>query len=360
MLGKHHQTTARFLFRFDVSPKIGVGHLRRCMVLAKELKFLGASVFFACRSKDFDVATVLASFCDDCLIPIDWSMTPEDDVQEIIQLYRKYKVNTAVIDHYSADEAYQRQLYEAGIQWLQFDGCIQQHLWADWVLNPSPASKECNYHAAKQRDATQFLLGPTYSLLRDEFRLWQPLVKFRKQVRKILLTFGGGDDKGATVFSLEAFKSLEPSMERVVLVSSANPNKTEIENWVEQNKKIKATLLIDEPEIARNMAEADIAIIAGGGTTFEVAAMGLPCLIIQIADNQKLNAKAWHKDGVGINLGCIENMHPTFLERQVSKLINDSRLRWVMFHNSKALVDCLGAKRVAQILTSQNKLFLNR
>ncbi|MBW1793736.1 MAG: UDP-2,4-diacetamido-2,4,6-trideoxy-beta-L-altropyranose hydrolase [Deltaproteobacteria bacterium] len=345
---------SRVLFRCDVSPRVGTGHLRRCLTLAEELKDLGAFVFFACRVADFDVAKELNGAADDWAL-LSWSLTPESDVDEVVQLYRRYQIDIAVIDHYRVDVQYQKRLYESGVRWLQFDGYAEQPFWADWVMNASPAAKESSYLPLRQRDETRFLLGPAYAFLRREFHQWRSKVKFRKQVQKILLTFGGADDKGATVLCLEAIKSLEPNIERVVLVTTANPRMAEIVNWSEKNENLNVTLHIDKEKVGRCTAEVDIAITAGGMTTFETAAMGLPSLIVQIADNQRLNAGAWQNKGAAIDIGPIEKLDPTFLEHQVSKLINDSQLRISMSHAGKALVDCLGAQRVARILLSRDK-----
>lgn len=328
-----------------------MGHLRRCLTLAKELKEYGAFVFFACRSANYDLAKDLRGVADEWTA-LDWSLTPESDAQELIQLYQQREMDVAVIDHYRADVAYQERLCRSGVRWLQFNWSAKQPLWADWVLNASPAAEESVYLTLKQRDETCLLLGPSYALLRCEFRQWRPQVQFHEQVRKILLSFGGGDDRGATVFCMEAIKTLDPAIERVVLVSSANPHFSDIVDCRNRNNSSNVTLLVDEQEIARHMVDADLAIIAGGTTTFETAVMGLPSLIIQIADNQGPNANAWERRGAAINLGPFSSLTLRALERQVVKLINDSRLRKSMACAGRSLVDCFGAQRVAQMLLS--------
>jgi UDP-2,4-diacetamido-2,4,6-trideoxy-beta-L-altropyranose hydrolase len=343
---------SKFLFRCDVAPKVGAGHLNRCTVLAKELKDLGSSVYFALRCADFEIPKDLLSICDG-LTELDWSVNPKDDLQEVIRLYRANRINTAIIDHYRASPEYQKKLYESGVRWLQFDGCNQQSLWADVVLNPSLAADECDYSSITQRDDTLLLLGPKYAMLRREFARWQPKVRFRKQEKKILLTFGGGDDRGATLFALEATKSLNPDIERVIIVSAVNPRIADIENWMRNNSNIATTLLVDERKIAKIMAEADISITAGGTTTLETAAMGLPTLIVQIADNQKRNAEGCQKEGVAIDLGTIDALDRQTLAEQTVKLISDVKLRERMSSLGRHLVDCLGAHRVAQILLTR-------
>lgn len=339
----------KFLFRCDVSPAIGLGHFRRCLTLAEKLKRRGASVFFACRSKDFDLSKGLSNIADDW-VALEWSLTPESDVLEVIQIYRQRDIDIAVIDHYGADVPYQKALYEAGIRWLQFDGSAHQPLWADWVLNASPAAEQGTYLPLKQRDETRLLLGPAYALLRPEFLKWRPQVSFREKVRKILLTFGGGDDRGATVFFLEAIKYVDPAIERIVLVSSANPRLLEIVNWVDKNDYSNVTILVDEQEIAQHMAEADMAITAGGITTFETAIMGLPSLIVQLADNQATNAAAWEAKGAGVNLGRLDNLTTEFIRSRTETLILNAEMRRKMAYAGFSLVDGAGSERVAQIL----------
>ena len=348
---KQSRLERRFLFRCDISPETGTGHLRRCLALAGELKKYGASVSFACRCANFDLARELCQVTDDWKA-LDWSLTPEDDVQEVIRLYRQQGMEAAVIDHYRAAAEYQERLCNAGVRWLQFDWSARQPLWADWVLNASPAAEESVYMALKQRSETCLLLGPAYALLRHEFYEWRPQARFREQVRKILLTFGGGDDRGAILFCLRAMKALEPSIERIVLVSSANPGLSDIMDWVGRNDNSNIKLQVDAPEIARHMAQADLAINAGGTTTFETATMGLPSLIVQINDNQAPNASAWEQAGVAIDAGLLSNLNENTLGHQVMVLVNNPGLRRSMADKGRALIDCLGAGRVARSILS--------
>ena len=154
---------------------------------------------------------------------------------------------------------------------MQFDWAAQQPFLADWVLNSSPAARESDYTKLKQRSETKFLLGPFYALLRTQFRQWRHKATVKDEVRKILLTFGGGDDRGAITFCLEAVKNVCNGIECLILVGSSNPSVSRILNWVKDNKNVNVTISVDEPEVARHMAEADIAITTGGTTTFETA-----------------------------------------------------------------------------------------
>jgi spore coat polysaccharide biosynthesis predicted glycosyltransferase SpsG len=56
-------------------------------------------------------------------------------------------------------------------------------------------------------------------------------------------------------------------------------------------------------DMARRMAESDLAIGAAGGTAWERCCLGLPSLLVVLADNQYLGARALEASGAAILLG---------------------------------------------------------
>lgn len=336
----------KFLFRIDVSPSTGTGHLRRCLTLAHELKEQGAEVLFACRLKSFNIEKHMAHIAVGWE-EYDWSLTPEEDARKVIQSCRKYQVDAVIIDHYRADETYQRNLHESGVKWLQFDGAARCPFWADWILNISPAASESLYEGLIRRKKTRFLLGPRYAPLRREFRKCHVRQPQSGAVRTILLTFGGGDDRGATIFCLEAIRAIDNNIEIIILLSSANPNMDDIVEW---NQGDRIRVIIDAEKTADYMASADLAITAGGMTVFELAALGIPVMILQIADNQVPIARAWQERGYGINLGGMDRLRPEDLWREMMALLRDADRRKAISAAGREMVDGLGAGRVAGAL----------
>lgn len=341
----------RFLFRIDVSPSAGTGHLRRCLTLAQELKEQGAEVFFACRMESFNIEKYMAHIASGWEA-YDWSLTPEVDARKVVYSSKKYQADTVIIDHYRADEAYQNILYESGIKWLQFDGAARYPICADWVLNMSPTASENLYEKLKPRKDTCLLLGPRYALLRREFKQWRFPARKNRPVGRILLTFGAGDDRGATLFCLEAIQSLGEHVERVVLLSSSNPKKEDIVKWCKESRA-NIEIVMDAEETAPYMASADLAITAGGMTVFELAALGVPAMILQIADNQVPITRAWQQCGYGVDMGHLDRLHPEDLQHEIMSLMQDTARREAMSTAGQAMVDGEGTRRVAQALLFQ-------
>lgn len=337
---------SRFLFRIDVSPSTGVGHLKRCLSLGRELADLGGDIYFLCRADGFDVSRYMAPMVREWR-PMEWSTEPGDDAGEVVRMYGSKKIDTAIIDHYRADEEYQRVLYGSGIRWLQFDGTARYPIWSDWVLNMSPDASRSLYDNLLRKENTLLLLGPTYAVLRKEFEGRRALSD-KTEVRRILLTFGGGDDRGATIFCLKAIEGLDDNVERIVLMSSTNPQKGKILEWCEGHANTR--VLIDTNEMASHMASADLGITAGGTTVFEMATLGVPILILQIADNQVPISGAWERRGYGVNVGPLDYLRQEVMLQETISLMEDESRRRAMSDIGRTLVDGRGTRRVVEAL----------
>lgn len=338
----------RVVVRADASARIGLGHLRRCAALGRRLETAGVDVHFLTKTEDVDPAVEVGGFAKAC-IRLEPALQGEADATRATEYCRSIGADRLIVDHYQADEAYQRVLLDAGIRWLQFDGAASMPLWADWVVSMSPAADEVRYRALQRRPETNLLLGPRYAILRDEFLPWRTPRKVSRQAVRLLLTFGGGDDRGACLACLSALPKAD-AFEVTILSGSSNPQIPSIQAWLERNVGARARLLLDDVDIARRMAESDIAVTAGGTTTFEMAMLGLPALIVQIADNQRANAQAWERAGVAVDLGPLEHLDIDRLRHKLVALAGDPAQRERMASLGRECVDGRGAERIARAI----------
>ena len=131
----------------------------------------------------------------------------------------------------------------------------------------------------------QLLLGPHYALLRDEFRQWRQQVKLRSgQASRILVFFGGVDADNFTGLTIEALSGLGMSGLHIdVVIGAQHPFREQIESACSEYKFF---CYVQTDRMAELMASADLAIGAGGSATWERCCLGVPCIVIAVAENQ--------------------------------------------------------------------------
>jgi len=274
----------------------------------------------------------------------------KQDADQVIEYADKTAANIIILDNYAVDEQYQQCLFKAGCRWLQFSGKPDQRYWANWVLSLSPATRRTDYEHLVQQPDTRLLLGPEYAILDPRFVSSKENVNINDMPRKLTLTFGGGDDRGAILFCLNALQEQSTGIEFNILVGSGNPNVASIDKWISGSGRSNIYLHVDNSHWMDIMAMSDLAITAGGMTTFEMAFLGIPTIIIQIADNQKRNAEAWDRLGVAINLGNLHDLKEEKLKNAVTILVGDQKTRHSMHICGRKVVDGRGVTRIVNEL----------
>lgn len=336
-------------FRCDASPTLGFGHLMRCRALAYALKHAGSRCIMIGPSLEYRLPGDFAVF-DEWIPKNHWDSSLED-VTSLLSCIEDYSNQSVIVlDDYRVDESYQQKILEAGLRWLQFDSKADKPIWADWVLNASPAASQEKYAKLLQKPGAVALVGPRYAVLRPEFSLLTPRIYQKSESLNVLVTFGGGDDCGALLFSLRAlFPVTSPEISFHIISGLHNPNNKEIMQWVRSKADGRIHLHINPLNVAPIFLDCDIAIMAGGTTTFEAAACGLPMILITIAENQVGQAQAWHDLGIAVFLGRYGIVSAGELIHEFSKLM-DIKTRQKMGNLGMSTVNVKGADLIAMEL----------
>ncbi len=183
------------------------------------------------------------------------------------------------------DVEYQKIIKESGFSLLFIDDYGHaDHYYADIVLNQNIYADMSFYQYYEPY--TRFLLGTKYALIRKEFLKWSGWHRDIPEVaRKILVTFGGSDPDNVTHKVIEAVRTVDlDGLEVKVVVGGANPHFDLIYETVKDLSNF--TLIKNTENMSELVAWADIAISAGGSTCWELFFMGIPSIIIPIAENQ--------------------------------------------------------------------------
>ena len=307
----------RILIRCDASLLIGSGHVMRCRTLARELQRCGAEIFFLCRRQQGDLIglleqefTVLAlpeqpltsceGFEGRCLYDAWLGCSQEQDVTQCLEVLNKTKINGCnwiVADHYSLDARWEEKML-AGLsqnngnpKLLVIDDLADRAHQADILLDQNYFGEATNErYINKVPMQCRQLLGPHYALLGKEYAELQPIVPSRNELRRVLVFFGGIDPKNLTGKALEALHDPALAFLAVdVVLGLQSPHRKAVEELVKCRPN--TTLHEPLPSLAGLIARADLAIGAGGATTWERECLKLPTITFVVAENQAPVAK---------------------------------------------------------------------
>ncbi|HKV41453.1 MAG TPA: glycosyltransferase, partial [Blastocatellia bacterium] len=168
--------------------------------------------------------------------------------------------------------------------------------------------------------------------------------------RKVLVTLGGGDADNVTLKVVRALGLLQAGrIEARVLLGPASPH-AEVLNREMSRAGCPAVLLRSVEGMPEQMAWADLAISAGGSTCWELAFLGVPCILIVLAQNQRPIAESLAERGSVINLGWHDRVSVDTLAGRIDELLLNAGLRAQMRRSGMEMVDGLGARRVALFL----------
>ena len=332
------------LIRADASTYIGTGHVMRCLALAQGLQDQGGRAIFVLSNKSPALEARLLSE-QMLILHLSVEVGSDEDAHQTVDFAYQFAAKWVVVDGYHFGAKYQKAIKNFGNSLLFFDDCGHaNYYYADLVLNQNISAHQDLY--INREPYTKLLLGTDYTLLRKGFCQWlQWHRKINLVASKILVTFGGSDPDNVTLKVIQSLLLVSNDLEVIVVVGGSNPHHKKLQSVTESNLAISLQQNVDNmPEL---MAWADIAIAAGGSTNWELAFMGLPSIVIAIADNQKAIAAELDRQGVIINLGWHQDVTIEQISLVLRELIGDRHKREDMSQKGRKLVDGNGASRVA-------------
>ena len=336
------------LIRADASSYIGTGHVMRCLALAQGLQAQGGRAIFVLSNKSPALEARLLSE-QMLILHLSVEVGSDEDAHQTVDFAYQFAAKWVVVDGYHFGAEYQKTIKNFGNSLLFFDDYGHANCYyADLVLNQNISADQDLY--INRELYTKLLLGTDYTLLRKEFCQWLQWHRTINLVAsKILLTLGGSDPDNVTLKVIQSLLLVSNDLEVIVVVGGSNPHYKKLESVIESNTQSYLAISLQQnvnnmPEL---MAWADIAIAAGGSTNWELAFMGLPSIVITIADNQQAIAAELDRQGVIINLGWHQDVTIEQIGLVLRELIGDRHKRENMSQKGRKLVDGNGASRVA-------------
>ena len=339
------------LIRADANLEMGTGHVMRCLALAQSWQDAGGSAVFAM----VDPCTwARERLLKELVETLRISAAPgtEEDARQTAVLAREHAAAWIVVDGYQFGVDYQRTLKLGGFKILFLDdyGHAGRYC-ADLVLNQNVSADESAYE--HREPYTRLLLGPRYCLLRREFNAWR---RWRREIapsgHRVLVTMGGSDPENVTEPVMAALNLMgDDKLEAAVVVGGGNA-RSELLGRAATGVGKKMALRRDVSNMAELMVWADVAVSGAGTTCWEICRLGLPALLIDLAENQTPLARELDRRGCAIHLGGPHDISSGKLGEQVERLLRSRDDRQAMSLRCQELVDGDGARRVVSALHS--------
>lgn len=343
-------------FRVDASREIGTGHVMRCLSLADALRRRGALVLFLCRShpghlggfiraRGFEVRRLPGAASKAgrggyaAWLGVSWRRDADQTRAALAG-----GCDWLVVDHYALDRGWEERVRPAARRILAVDDLPGRRHAADLLLDQN--------RSAPRRSRPGLLRGPRYALLRPEFHRTRLKVRPREgSVRRLFIFFGGVDAAGETAKAIEAVERLDRrSLSADVVIGGLNPRAAALRKRLRDARWARAHE--DVQAMAPLMARADLALGAAGTTSWERCCLGLPSIVVTVAENQSGVAAALRRSGAALSLGLSRNISAAALARVLGRLMDDpSRLR-KMSRKAWVLADGLGTERVADAMAA--------
>jgi len=292
----------RLILRADGSTAVGAGHVMRCLALAHAWRERGGDVTFVSYCESDGLAARLRGASDE-LVRLPAPHPSDPDRAHLLELAARHPAATMALDGYGFDVSYQQPLRAAGHRLLVLDDHAHQPRYdADWILNQNAIATPALYEG--RAPGATLLLGPSFALLRSEFgphRGWtRPALS---RARYVLVTLGGSDPDNVTLTVLRGVAAAVPPDACVrVIAGPSNPHGESLRAF-SAAQPFDCVILEGVDDMPAEMMAADVAISAAGTTTWELAFLQLPALIVTTADNQGTNAAALERRGAARDLG---------------------------------------------------------
>jgi len=335
----------KVLIRVDAYPKIALGHLNRCINLGENLLEFGHDIIFICYEDSATKAVLIKTGFDFQLIPFKINDASNQDKELVFLRDISDSVDLFLVDSYNVDSGYFKRLNKFFSSMVYLDD-LGLDFDVDMVINPSCIVKENDYIAK------DVLCGMEYVILGNEYRAGR-IESLNTENHSILVTMGGIDHYDLSSRVIPILEEISLSIQVNMIIGPYYENIESIKTAV-KNSSLEVNIFENASNLRALILKSNLALTAGGFTTYELAAMSTPSIGIALWDNQKNNVTCLSSQGALIPLYYTDSLEfVQQLKKVLVDLINNSNLRKRISTKARIAVDGYGANRIAKEITDR-------
>lgn len=292
----------RILFVTRGNKEIGMGHVYNTLSIANELTEHEVT-FLVDNNSELAYKKIQS---------LNYPVLMQKD-SNIINEIKRIKPNIIINDILESEKEYMSQLKDLGVKIINFEDSSENSKYADLVINAIFSEK---------RIIPKHYYGHKYFILRDEFYSKNITISTKQNVKNILITFGGTDPSNHTLKILSSIYNY--CMDRNITINVIAG--IGYENYDSLTKFKNIQVFRNISNISEYMRNADIIFSSSGRTTYEIASVCTPTIVLAQNDRE---AKHYfpHGENGFINLGVGSNVSEELILNTFSNLEKDYKLR---------------------------------
>ena len=341
------------VFRVDASSDVGFGHLSRCINLAEVLRSRGNEVSFICRDDELQSFRTLEDrLFATVLLPslaTGEVCNQQQDADQTIEALKEMSPDWLIVDHYRLDKQWEQIMRPHVIKIAVIEDLPGRNHNCDLLLDQNYSDRSNEAFSGQVPDACELLLGPRFALISEEFKRIRELkTKPNNELKRIFVFCGGSDPQNLTQQVIDELSIAELSNIAIdVVIGAQNKNFNR-----DASRKLKTNFEIHDAgsKFAQMMRRADLAIGAGGTTTWERVCLGVPSVVVSIAENQNPACEKLGSDGLVNYLGAQASLRPGVIRDAVIEAKNNYASLFDQIERGQILVDGRGCERVAEVM----------
>jgi CMP-N-acetylneuraminic acid synthetase/spore coat polysaccharide biosynthesis predicted glycosyltransferase SpsG len=305
-LAEYYLKRKTILFCLTGFREIGLGHVYNCLTIASEV--LDHQIIFLVDDKSILAYDKISKSNFDVRM-----QRNTDFVEDIKEISPDLIIN----DRLDTSVEYMKKLNSLNIKTINIEDLGEGAEYADIVINA--------IYPEKQETKNHFY-GPDYFCLRDEFLISDP-IKIRGSIKDVAITFGGTDPLNLTEKALhEIYDSCVSSNIKIHVVLGLGYPDNNLDS-----KYPEASIYQNTSTISEILRKVDVAISSAGRTTYELASLGIPSIILCQNQRETTHFFASEENGF-VQLGLGNKIKEGEILSNFNELRKDSNKREMM-HN---------------------------
>ncbi|MBI4179216.1 NTP transferase domain-containing protein [bacterium] len=333
----------RIMFKTDGSAQMGMGHVVSSLRIADEIKRRSSAIMrFLITQADTPAAAEIQSR------GYDLAVCPEKDGSAVMDEIIKFSPNVVVNDLPILDEDYLAQLKAFNVFTVNVVDSLDD---IPMDLTDTLTDVIVSYLKSNVDPPVPCYSGPSFAALGREFaeRAGGRTRGFRKNVRQLLITFGGSDPNGLTLKAVEAAAELGAAVDVKIVLGPAFAHEQGLESLLGRISR-PFEILRQMKDMGATMSGADVAVCGGGLTLHELACFGIPAVVISQNDREAQRVQKFMELGTIEYLGNESDVSVEDIRSALRRLAADSSRRKKMSRNGRLLYDGRGVERIVDII----------